>query len=215
MVIIPVLNPDGFEYTWTTDRFFRKNRQLVSGHDWWGRKCYGVDVSRNFPANFRKPSWGANPCSPTHPGDGPLSSPEAAALATHLNASRTIAFVDLHSYGQLILHPWLSCTPAVGDVPDEEDLSELAIGASRAAKSVHGKSYRVGRGCEAMYNQDGSAVDFAYHDAKVKYSFEFELRDEGSYGFTLPADQIRPTAEEVWSGIEYLLKFVKGREKLR
>lgn len=70
-----------------------------------------------------------------------------------------------------------------------------------------------------MYNQDGSAVDYAYHHhdaggAGIKYSFEFELRDEGSYGFTLPADQIRPTAEEVWSGLQYLLKFVKAREKL-
>lgn len=212
-----MLNPDGFEHTWNTDRFFRKNRELVSGHDWWGRKCYGVDVARNFPVNFRRPSFGSNPCSPTYAGDEALSTSEAKSLADYLNSTETspIAFIDLHSYGQLILHPWLSCTSSLGeDVPDEEDLSEMAIGASRAAKAIHGKSYRVGRGCEAMYNQDGSAVDYAYGGQGIKYSFEFELRDEGSYGFTLPADQIKPTAQEVWSGLEYLLRFIKGREKL-
>jgi murein tripeptide amidase MpaA len=41
-VIIPVANPDGYVYSHTTDRFWRKNRSPQA------QGCYGVDLNRNF-----------------------------------------------------------------------------------------------------------------------------------------------------------------------
>lgn len=41
----------------------------------------------------------------------------------------------------------------------------------------------------------GITVDWAY-DSGIKYSFSFEARDTGRYGFLLPAVQIIPTAQE-------------------
>lgn len=38
---LPVVNPDGYEYTHTIDRLWRKNRK-GSG------TCSGVDLNRNF-----------------------------------------------------------------------------------------------------------------------------------------------------------------------
>ena len=46
----------------------------------------------------------------------------------------------------------------------------------------------------------GITVDWAY-DSGIKYSFTFELRDTGHYGFLLPATQIIPTAQETWMAI--------------
>ena len=46
----------------------------------------------------------------------------------------------------------------------------------------------------------GITVDWAY-DSGIKYSFSFELRDTGRYGFLLPASQIIPTAQETWLGL--------------
>jgi hypothetical protein len=43
----------------------------------------------------------------------------------------------------------------------------------------------------------------------VKYSFTTELRDTGSYGFVLPASQIRPSVIENWAGFKYLLANMK------
>ena len=42
-------------------------------------------------------------------------------------------------------------------------------------------------------------------NSKIKYSFAAELRDTGANGFVLPANQIRPTGEETWAGVKYLL----------
>lgn len=47
---------------------------------------------------------------------------------------------------------------------------------------------------------DGTTIDWAY-DNGVKYSFTFELRDTGHYGFLLPSTQIIPTATETWPAL--------------
>lgn len=51
----------------------------------------------------------------------------------------------------------------------------------------------------------GVTVDWAY-DSGIKYSFSFELRDTGHYGFLLPATQIIPTAQETWMAIRTIME---------
>lgn len=41
--ILPVANPDGYEYSHTGQRLWRKNRKLN-----WGATCVGVDLNRNW-----------------------------------------------------------------------------------------------------------------------------------------------------------------------
>ena len=55
--IIPLANPDGYEYTRTHDRMWRKNTVNIPG-----TSCIGVDINRNFPEGY---GVGAskNPCS--------------------------------------------------------------------------------------------------------------------------------------------------------
>ena len=43
----------------------------------------------------------------------------------------------------------------------------------------------------------GGTIDWTYNQG-IKYSYTFELRDTGRYGFLLPANQIIPTAQETW-----------------
>ena len=42
----------------------------------------------------------------------------------------------------------------------------------------------------------GGSIDWTYEALGVIYSYALELRDDGKYGFLLPADQIIPCAEE-------------------
>lgn len=50
----------------------------------------------------------------------------------------------------------------------------------------------------------GTTVDWTY-DQGIKYSYAFELRDTGRYGFALPANQIVPTAQETWLALMVLM----------
>ncbi|PVH94062.1 Zn-dependent exopeptidase, partial [Periconia macrospinosa] len=60
--IIPIVNPDGFAYTQTNDRLWRKNRQTVSGST-----CYGRDINRNWPFQWSTAGGAStSPCSGTY-----------------------------------------------------------------------------------------------------------------------------------------------------
>lgn len=54
----------------------------------------------------------------------------------------------------------------------------------------------------------GGSMDWAKSKLGVPYPFEWELRDEGRYGFLLPADQIVPTALETLDSIISILRDV-------
>jgi hypothetical protein len=53
-------------------------------------------------------------------------------------------------------------------------------------------------------------MDWAKSKLKVPYTFEWELRDNGQYGFLLPAEQIIPTALETFDSIITILKDVSA-----
>merc|ERR1719203_2024637 len=47
VVAIPMVNPDGFKFSTTQDRFWRKNRRNNAGSS-----CMGVDLNRNWPKDW-------------------------------------------------------------------------------------------------------------------------------------------------------------------
>ncbi|KAG9510638.1 Mast cell carboxypeptidase A, partial [Fragariocoptes setiger] len=55
-IFVPVVNPDGYSFTWTSDRMWRKNRSKHPLMGDTGRsqqdKCIGTDLNRNFDLNF-------------------------------------------------------------------------------------------------------------------------------------------------------------------
>ena len=44
----------------------------------------------------------------------------------------------------------------------------------------------------------GTASDWAFKSAGIKYSYTFELPDTGEYGFLLPSERIKPVGEETF-----------------
>lgn len=45
---------------------------------------------------------------------------------------------------------------------------------------------------------------------KAHYSYQVKLRDTGSYGFLLPAENIVPTGEEMFAAMKYLSDYLLG-----
>jgi hypothetical protein len=91
-------------------------------------------------------------------------------------------------------------------VPNSATYDSLAKGAVAAVKAVHGTTFEYGPICNTIYPVTGDSVDYALEVAKAKFSMTVELRDTGSFGFVLPANQIKPSGEEMWAGLSYLLK---------
>jgi murein tripeptide amidase MpaA len=106
--IIPIANPDGYEYTWNDNRNWRKTRSKVSS------VCYGVDPNRNFAFSWLKKAEdgdeGASraPCSDTYAGPYPFSEGEAIAIENFMitNKEKFDVYLSFHSYAHLILFPF-------------------------------------------------------------------------------------------------------------
>ncbi|KAF3916085.1 hypothetical protein ABW20_dc0102792 [Dactylellina cionopaga] len=240
---IPTLNVDGYVYTWTQDRLWRKNRQPTSlGF------CKGIELDRSY--SFK---WGGqsqnNPCSENYPGEKEFEAFEARGFSewaknlTMEGNTNIAGFLDLHSYSQQILYPYsYSCAQPP---PDLENLEELAEGLAKAIRIRHGEHYEVSSACQggghftpsektqekdkkkkgsskkSKNNEDsdfqltetgggGSALDYFYREMGVPYSYQIKLRDQGSYGFLLPRESIKPTGEEIESMVKSFGKFLIG-----
>lgn len=98
---IPVANPDGYDYSWTTDRLWQRTRQDVGGDS---PRCTGIDMNRNWAYKFEK-SWRPNPCSDLYAGTEPFQSQELKLISEYLLNVREETglqvFTDIHSFGQM------------------------------------------------------------------------------------------------------------------
>ena len=116
----PVVNPDGYDYTFVSDstRLWRKSLRDNNG-DGAITNVDGVDPNRNWPTKWRFDPEGAsdNPASETYRGPSPSSEPEVTAYRALMNRLKAKFMIDYHSYGELILYPegWQVETRATDD----------------------------------------------------------------------------------------------------
>lgn len=228
-VFIPTLNPDGYVYTWENDRLWRKNRQRVSPRD----DCIGIDLDRAFGYEWdtRWLPQKQYECHENYQGERPFHATEALSLAewakfeTADNDVRFVGFLDFHAYSQQVLYPYsYSCS---ADPPSLENLEELAFGIAKAIRLSSGEQYDVASACEgAISSKDaaaeqgisrtdsggGSAIDWFYHEMRVRNSYQIKLRDQGSYGFLLPKENIIPTGDEAFNAVKFFGDFLLGNK---
>ncbi|MEQ2162582.1 hypothetical protein GOODEAATRI_021261, partial [Goodea atripinnis] len=50
-----------------------------------------------------------------------------------------------------------------------------------------------------------------YDELEIPLTFTFELRDNGTYGFKLPENQIQPTCEEAYSGALHIITYAHDK----
>ncbi|KFP81512.1 Carboxypeptidase A1, partial [Apaloderma vittatum] len=195
-----VANPDGFAFTHSSNRMWRKTRSINAGS-----RCVGVDPNRNWDAGFGGSGSSSNPCSETYRGPYAHSEREVKAVADFILGHGNVkSVISIHSYSQMLLFPYgYKTAPA----PDHQELNEVAKKAVSDLAAVYGTKYVYGSVANTIYMADGTTIDWAY-DNGVKYSFTFELRDTGRYGFLLPSTQIIPTATETWPALLDIMVYV-------
>jgi len=190
---IPSANPDGYKYTSSGDRIWRKNRMPYG-------LCTGTDPNRNFDSDFGGPGTSDSPCSDIYHGPSAFSEIETQNLRDLLVelGGRTEVFFTLHSYSQL----WMTPYGYTSSLPANYDDQYAVAGAGvEALEAVHGTKFEYGNIADTIYLAAGGSSDWAYDTIEgLKYAFALELRDTGAYGFLLPADQIIPCGEETFAG---------------
>lgn len=210
--ILPVANPDGYEYTHTEDRMWRKNRgqsktllNIISN-------CKGVDLNRNFAYN-----WGEDlqflsakggtpmPCLETYIGDKAFSEAETKAIKNFVLQHRhnIVAYLAYHSFGQKMLYPW---SHTKDKVPDWAELHHMANAmASAAFEASGGKDYyEIGTAADIQYMASGGSDDWARGVAGIKWVYLIELPGKG-HGFLLPPKWIQEVARSNLAGLRGLV----------
>ncbi len=184
--VIPVVNPDGYQYTFTNERLWRKNLRDNDG-DGVVTNADGVDLNRNFAGHWGQDDEGSSPAPPdaTFRGPAPESEPESKALADFVRAHGFKFVVSYHTYGNLILYPWGWQVKT----PSHDDPIFVAQSGTDANPAIHDSildiGYDPGVGAD-LYITNGEFADWAYEKAGVP-GYTVELTD--GYAFEFPDDE--------------------------
>jgi len=200
--IVPVMNPDGYEYTFSNNRMWRKT---LTPHNSY---CPGADPNRNWDAAFGTTGVSSNPCTDIYPG------PYAFSETCTRTAAQTImslkdeikGYISFHSFSQLWLTPW-AYTKKLPD--DYDDLMAVATEATSRVMKRHNTYWKVGPPSHILYSASGGAFDWVKAKAGIKYAYTLECRPATmNPGFLLPASGIIPSGEETWEGVKYVAQFI-------
>lgn len=196
LLIAPNLNPDGYEYSRLSNRYWRKNKRTNKDG------TIGVDLNRNWDFKWNQINGGGSTGSEVYPGTGPASEPEVLFTSNYILANRTkiAAGIDVHTYGELVLrnYGWTMLPSR-----DEVKLKRFGDAMARAAQQVANESYSSQRSA-GLYPTSGSLDDWFYEKAGFP-GFTFEMRDSGGYGFVCPPSYIIPNGKELVQAIQALI----------
>ncbi len=199
--IVPIVNPDGYQYSWNSNRLWRKNRRVNSGGS------VGVDLNRNWGYEWGGDGSSGSGGSETYRGVAPFSEPETRAVRDYITARpQIVGHIDFHTYGQLILSQWGF---EYGE-PDDPDgttiryLNDVIRGAIAQQSGVH---YEAGPAGETLYLASGVFPDWSY-GARGIFAWTIELRPTGAPGFTPGPEFILPTGAENLDAVLAMSAFV-------
>lgn len=198
--ILIISNPDGYEYTHTDDRLWRKNRRPTTD------TCTGVDINRNFAFQWGGTGASPVPCDNTYMGPYAESERETVNIVNYVlpEASKYIWYMAYHTWGKQFFTRWDYTGSEVP--PDHQELLDLVQRTVNAIIAVNGEFYEGGTAPDLMYTFSGSSSDWSRGTANIKYPYLVELRDDGTYGFVAPPEEIIPCGEENWAGAQVILR---------
>ncbi|UCH94232.1 MAG: zinc carboxypeptidase [Candidatus Aminicenantes bacterium] len=199
--ILPLLNPDGLEFSIHVYRWWRKNRRYNGNYSW------GVDLNRNYGYMWGYDDEGSNP-DPRREGYRglyPFSEPESSAYQQFLLAHPPAGAITYHSYTMTIMYPWgYTSEPA----PDAAEMHEIAREMSERIFQVNGRIYLYGTGPELLYHTNGDHDDWVYGTfAAPSYTIELPAPDYLSGGFFVSEEEIDLSFNENLPAMLYFVDY--------
>lgn len=202
MWFVPMLNPDGYVFSFENERMWRHNRRVHPD------ESIGVDLNRNYDSSWIMVDY-------VH-GTGPFSEPETSAVKNLIlndfdtqmpdGIKSLDGLITYHSYGQIIMYP-----PGSNEEHTEKQTyyKNLAEKMSLHAFSECGSAYLVMQASQ-LYYTFGEMTEWFMNTHEGKPAFTVELRPHmgSDYFFMLPADQIRDTVKENITPALYLARHI-------
>ncbi len=175
--IVPLVNPDGLEYSIDVYRYWRKNRRANADGS------FGVDLNRNYGYKWGVDDIGSSPSplSETYRGPSAFSEPETRAVRDLFLRRDFRAVVSYHSFSQTILYPW-----GYADVPTDRDglLREIGLNMAGLIAAVNGRAYVCGRSAASLYLTNGDTTDWTFAVSGIpSYTIELPPVDIEHGGF--------------------------------
>ncbi|XP_063821994.1 zinc carboxypeptidase-like [Ostrinia nubilalis] len=199
--IFPTVNPDGYHYSMTRDRMWRKTRSKSSTY------CYGADPNRNWDHNWLQHGATNNPCDyQTYGGSKPFSEVETRTLSEYIaSLENLLAYVAFHSDAQILLVPY---SDSVEHTDNYDDLVQIGKTSLEYGRQVNGEEYGgPATAAEILYKASGGSMDWVREKLGTPIVYTYELR--GSY-FHWPAEKINEQGDEVTQMLLGLFKEAKN-----
>ncbi|XP_037963200.2 zinc carboxypeptidase A 1 isoform X1 [Plutella xylostella] len=195
---IPVLNPDGYEFSHVKDRLWRKNRRPF------GTTVvqYGVDLNRNFGIAFGT-GFGNHTTDEFYPGPEEFSEAESSSIRKLVGSLTNIAYyIAIHSYGNFIIIPYSHVKEHLDNYDDVALYCDIMVNSIANKYNSH---YLYGNSFETLGSLNGG-TSTSYFKKKRKIPFTLSLHlGELDYGFALPANSIIRTMQEGFTGVVSLM----------
>ncbi|XP_068623161.1 carboxypeptidase B-like [Battus philenor] len=192
-IIIPVLNPDGYEYTHTNLRLWTKSRSTQSNL---GAICPGVNINRNFNIDWLAFDSSSSPCSHLYGGIMAFSEVESRLIQSLLEeyGSRIRMYISLQNNGGFISYPWQYERAASGMFVQHHILGMRMIDAME-------ENYDLGIASIAYGDRaSGTSADYM-RNAGILYTFNIDVAPRGESGVIVPREEIPRITEDVWRAV--------------
>lgn len=208
IVAVPIVNPDGYAFSWTPKhRRWRKNRNGS-----------GVDLNRNYDVHYNQETNKEklqrlkDKNSDIFSGNSAFSEAETKAIRDFITSiaqntkeekNSFILGIDFHSYGSKVLRPYGFQSADKGTPSDEKKLKILGDKAAEAMTKIHDHKYESEHAAENIrFEGTGGADDWLIEKAGMD-SFTIELRGTS---FELPTESIKLAVDEALEGLLTMAK---------
>ncbi|XP_016990915.1 carboxypeptidase B-like [Drosophila rhopaloa] len=195
--IMPLANPDGYEYSRKTNSTWRNTRTPNVGD------CIGTNLNYNFELG-----WGVgfpelkDSCDENYAGSAPFTEVESRTVRdimhSLMQSERGVMYLSLHSSIRMVFYPWIYDSKPLLNEGEHVEIAKFV------ADQIFQSSSTVIRTWQYGEEFGGTSIDYAFY-VGFPLSFAFELsgldHNHVDHGFFPPTSEIRRLADESWTGI--------------
>ncbi|MFG1870836.1 M14 family zinc carboxypeptidase [Micromonospora arborensis] len=231
--VIPMVNPDGANYSFNDFNFQRKN--LVNhctgpSRDPKNRTSWGVDINRNYTVGSYFDGYvggSANCLSGTYSGTAELSEAESSNVIALAQAHPNIKFaMNVHSYGGYFMWP-PGAYRADGRITlprpsiDESTLflnsARRIVGAIAQERGTVTWPSQTGPVADVLYSAAGNSADQLYYELGI-FAWDFEVGNDRwnaatseweGVGFQPPFDEAHGESQEYAGGLVEMVRVAR------